>query len=808
MFQNIPDEMKEYPHWVLWRFEQDNPDDKPTKVLYNARTGRKALTNAPGTWATFAECVNCFNHGLCDGIGFVLNKDNPYMIVDLDNPYEQNHDGSFKYEKPDEIMELQKRIYKGFDSYAEKSPSGNGLHIITKGIALPNGRRRMSVEMYSDGRFMTMTGNVYGGRNVIVESDELRNNAKVLWEQLGGGPEKVGYDGNADQKYDDTYIINQCRTAKNAETVELLLGDWRSCGRWDSQSEADMAFVNIISFYTQNREQIKRLFNASPLGQRNKQTTIRGKSYLNHMIDKSFDRMLPPVDLDGLRNQLEAAIAKHNNQQERNSMNNAPHIADIPPEYKPVVVVDDGQGGDFDAPADMSPSVGSVYSRPPGLVGDIADFIYRAAPRPVPEIALTAALGLMAGICGRAYNVSNTGLNQYVLLLAPTGTGKEAIASGIGKLMVQVHKRVVGAYDFVGPGEIASSQALIKFMSKGRNSFVSVVGEFGIYLQEMTATHAPPHKVALKRLMLDLFTKSGKDDVVRPSIFSDSDKNTEIIRAPNYTMIGESTPERFYEGLNEDMITEGLLPRFTVIEYNGKRPRWNKSAATYKPDEGLVTRLSDLCGHVIMLNGGNEAIPVDQTSEAAHMFDLLNEELDDRINGEMAKELTKSLWSRAHLKAMKLAAVIAVGCNYLRPVITAEIAQWAINIVRADAGNMLNRFNSGEVGSNSEEVTQVKDATRVVRDYLLKPWSEVQAYAPSHDMHSERVIPFSYISRRLQCIASFRKDRMGATNSIKRVIQTFVDRGDLSELSKVIAHQKFNSSARCFAITVPRSFGL
>ena len=59
---------------------------------------------------------------------------------------------------------------------------------------------------------------------------------------------------------------------------------------------------------------------------------------------------------------------------------------------------------------------------PPGLMGDIARFIYDAAPRPVAEVALTGAIGLMAGICGRAFNISTTGLNLYCLMLAHTGT--------------------------------------------------------------------------------------------------------------------------------------------------------------------------------------------------------------------------------------------------------------------------------------------------------------------------------------------------------------------------------------------------
>lgn len=52
------------------------------------------------------------------------------------------------------------------------------------------------------------------------------------------------------------------------------------------------------------------------------------------------------------------------------------------------------------------------------------------APYPVKEIAVAGALGLAAGVMGRAYNVSQTGLNQYILTLAPTGAGKRQWPQG------------------------------------------------------------------------------------------------------------------------------------------------------------------------------------------------------------------------------------------------------------------------------------------------------------------------------------------------------------------------------------------
>ena len=78
---------------------------------------------------------------------------------------------------------------------------------------------------------------------------------------------------------------------------------------------------------------------------------------------------------------------------------------------------------------DTAPVVPGV-SLPPGLVGEVAQYIYQTAIRPVPEIALGAAIAITAGVCARSYNISGSGLNQYLILLAKTGAGKEGAVTG------------------------------------------------------------------------------------------------------------------------------------------------------------------------------------------------------------------------------------------------------------------------------------------------------------------------------------------------------------------------------------------
>lgn len=781
MFQNIPDELRMYPQWVVWRYEESE-GGKPTKVPYSPIKHCHADVNDPSTWATFEQALNAGekSKGMYAGLGFVLTYSDPFGFIDLDDPYERKENGEFKHDNPDEVMQRQIKIYNEFNSYAERSPSGNGLHILVKGN-VESGRKRASVEVYSGQRFMTVTGNVYRTAP-INEYNDLLN---ALWDQMGQGRNATSYYAGLDHaRLSDDEVLKIAAEASNGEKFCDLFydGNWQKY--YPSQSEADLALIDIIAYYSENRYQVQNLFLASKLGQREKS---RAQYRINYMLAKCFDNKLPPVDIDGLRDKIQAAVEK------RNAEEAARHRSQQTTIEQPAIELEPER---------------YIYTAPPGLIGDIARFIYAQAPRPVPEIALAGAIGLVAGIVGRAYNVSGTGLNQYVLLLAGTGTGKEAIASGIDKLMNQVIKAVPSAKEFLGPGEIASPQALTKYLSRDSNSFVSLIGEFGLMLRQMSALNAPPHLLGLRRMLLDLYNKSGEGKTLRPTIYSDKEKNTAVVHAPALTMLGESTPERFYDVLNEDMISEGLLPRFTIIEYYGQRPDLNENHNKVQPQWDLVEKLSTLCAHALSLNSAHRAVHVLLNDQAKADFDKFNDYCDSQHRNS-EREIKKGLWTRAQMKALKLAAVVAVGCNPYDPTIDAHISTWAINLVLADVKNLLNRFDAGEIGVDNNEQKQLNEVVKVVKAYCTSEWDKVKGYLNGwQTLHQNKIVPFSYLSRRLIGSSAFKNDRKGASKAIEQAVRVLVDRGDLQEVSRATLVKDYNVTAKCFMISSLEAFNL
>lgn len=746
---NIPLELKLCPQWVMWRYENRNTT-KPTKVPYSSHNGTKAAVDSPASWATFDHCLEMLSCGHFDGIGFVLTPHDPYAFIDLDA-----RDAEGNFISPED-HERQKAVVGAFDSYTEFSPSGEGLHILVRG-AIPQGRKRQHIEVYSEGRYFTVTGNTFKA-SPINDHNELLN---VLWSEMA--PERknnfdaAAHNFHTEQLQDDASIYDAAAGATNGQKfIDLWQGHWQDY--YTSQSEADFAIINILAFYTQSVQQIRRLFHGSALGKREK---AHREDYLQWMLDRCFDRMLPPIDLTAIQEQAKVAVEKLRAEQ-----------AEPKKEYQP-------QETSNDVPL------------PPGLLGDIARFVYQSSPRPVAKYALAAAIGLMSGICGRAYNVSGTGLNQYTLVLGMTGTGKEAIAGGPGRLIDAVAKigaeygNVPAARSFIGPSEIASPQALQKFLVSKSKSFVAMPGEIGMLLRQMADPRAPTNLIGLRRAFLILYSKSGQGDMLGSLIYSNSEKTTEAITAPAFSILGEATPKEFFEGLDEAMLTEGFLPRFTIIEYKGLRPPLNKGHSHIKPSKELVTTVASLATQCLKLNNEDETVSVDFSDEAQAYFDAFNEYIDGVINEQMARadnfvDTHTQFWNRAHLKSMKLASLVAVGMNPYQPVIDEATAAWAVAFVKDDVRNMLVNFEAGNIGGNNNESQQVDIMLTAMKEYVAKSWDEVKRWGGSDMTHQAAAVPWSYLTNRLMRTKVFRQDKLGATRAMDRAAKIICDNGSAS----------------------------
>ncbi len=739
MRNNIPLELRQLPQWVVAA-----ADKKPL----DPKTGGAASVTDSTTWAAFdVACAYADRHSL--RVGFVLAESDPYTIIDLDD----------KPERPatDEQKARFAKIVEKFDSYTERSQSGRGVHIVVRG-KMAAGVHRDGVEVYSSARYMICTGDVMRPLEIADRQGLL----DVLYGEMKPAPQ-VDLE-EREELQDDAGLVEMAMRAINGDKFNLLCaGEWAALG-YESASEADHALLAILAFYSPSNEQVKRLFRMSALGKRDKH---RGTDYRIDLALRKIRAQKPaPVDFEALEQQAAKVTA-------------APQVPNLAPSHSP-------------APR-LEGSVTGELPPPPGLVGELAQYIYASAIRPVPEVALVAALGLVAGVAGRTYFTSGlpTGLNLYLILLAKTGIGKEGGKQGINRLLSEVAPTIPMVSRFIGPTAFASGQALAKHFEE-RPCFYSVLDEFGHTLRRVTTPKASGAEQALHSELLALYSRSGPDGFIGVQAYSDKEKNTAVVRAPSLTIIGESTPEVFFGCLDSALVQDGLVPRLLVVEYTGGRPPRNRYAGS-KPDALLVRRFADLAAVAIRAEQNNSFTKVELAADAEALLDDFDRECDDHINGGNAAEV--QLWNRAHLNALKLASVLAVGCNPHAPAVSLEHARWAVEFVRRSVHAVQSRFDKGEVGGGDGAKAEAAIRTAVA-DFLAMPPEKRETYKTPKAFQTGSVIPHSYLYAKLKRVQPFKDERRLLDETLKALLEA----GALQQLPPQQVREKFKLDTKAYCV--------
>jgi putative DNA primase/helicase len=155
-FDHLPAEMRLAPRWLVWKLIPPKTDGKkPRKVPYyasGAPRGGGALDTPEdmSKLAAFDAARVALAAGGYTGLGFALGPDGSGQVwqgVDLD--------------KLEEHQELRD-VVQCLPGYVERSPSGEGLHVMGYGRAFEAlGPNASGIEAYSAGRYFTVTGRRY-----------------------------------------------------------------------------------------------------------------------------------------------------------------------------------------------------------------------------------------------------------------------------------------------------------------------------------------------------------------------------------------------------------------------------------------------------------------------------------------------------------------------------------------------------------------------------------------------------------------------------------------------------------------------
>ena len=420
------------------------------------------------------------------------------------------------------------------------------------------------------------------------------------------------------------------------------------------------------------------------------------------------------------------------------------------------------------------------WQRPAGLLGDITEYIYQSSIYPNVEVSIAGAIVLMAGICGRSFNTHTaSGLDQYVVLLAGTGQGKEGAASGISRLFKAVRKQIPAIGDFAGPSNIASAQALLKYFQYS-NCFWSHKGEFGFWLQKLNDKYANANDLTLKGMLLDLYHKSGHNDMLMGSIYADRNNNAPSVDSPSLTLYGDTTPNEFYKAVDERSIRDGLISRLLTIPVPRIKPDYCPANAAYMPPEWLVNRVSGLVKRVCNLGDTHTSWIVPETAKA-NEYQLKYQKLCQNKAWKSDTDPSYEIWRRNHIKLLRLGALIAVGVNPDNPIVELSYYEWAKHLIEYGSVYVQKRFQSHRVGFDADfeniEVKQMEIMRKRIKAYSQKPYNPSFRVAP-HEW-SCNVVSMHYLKSTLYKGPLF-KDK----DSVERTATKLIEAGDLQPVAR------------------------
>ena len=287
-YKDIPPEMKKLNQWVVWGIDQDRP-----KMPFNPASLKPAKAGDPSTWGSYYEAVNRVKCGQAKGIGFEFHSNGIYG-VDLDHVLK---DGELTPEAAEVVALL--------DSYTEISPSGEGLHIFVKadGVSLPRNRVPLptlgtDIECYHEGRYFTVTGNVYGGLKPLQTRTEAlqavvdkyltkpQNAPAPPMEAPAPVTNQTRVSSGGEQSDHDYYIIG----LRNDEVLKAYYYGARPCG---NESADDQGFMNKLAYWcNHNAALMKQEFLNSPYfagkDQAHKEKCTERGDYLDRTIAKAI----------------------------------------------------------------------------------------------------------------------------------------------------------------------------------------------------------------------------------------------------------------------------------------------------------------------------------------------------------------------------------------------------------------------------------------------------------------------------------------------------------------------------------------
>lgn len=324
---------------------------------------------------------------------------------------------------------------------------------------------------------------------------------------------------------------------------------------------------------------------------------------------------------------------------------------------------------------------------PPGLIGDIVEWIDASDEGVAPQLALGATLGFLGAVMGRRYAHPSRGArtNVYMIGVGPTGFGKAHALLAIKELA-----KAASLDQFLGPGRWKSESAVRKMMET-RPTLCCLVDELGGVMRSVL-DKKNEHKAGVRDILLELFSSA---NTTYTGAVSAAEQEVPIIN-PNLCIYGCSTPEDLWGNFNSGSAADGFLPRWLVFDV-GEGQAQDKEATrdVFIPPDSLRKALHAILDARPRGNLEGAAAPKPIAAEwgegALEYFHSMRAERKREIAAANAagRHSSSIILSRAIEHTVKLSLIYAVSTDPRAPVVTTASLEWARDIVAHSSASLI-----------------------------------------------------------------------------------------------------------------------
>lgn len=261
---NVPQQLRERPQWCLWKIGGGR------KLPLSPRGGYASCID-PDTWATFEVAARVFLRNSHVAKGFNLATGDGLGGFDADGAVAA--DGS--------ISPLMELFVNHLGSYTEVSPSATGIRSFFLYERQHENRKAGSIELYFNRHFLSVTGDLYQGRDRLAVADV---GAERILTALRPRKPLLPRLPVREVTQDDNELLEKMFASRSGSKIRSL---WDGETLHKSTSESDMALMSHLAYWTGgDTGRMVRLFLSSGRADRAKG---RRQDYLDRMARKAAD---------------------------------------------------------------------------------------------------------------------------------------------------------------------------------------------------------------------------------------------------------------------------------------------------------------------------------------------------------------------------------------------------------------------------------------------------------------------------------------------------------------------------------------